>query len=554
MANFFDQFDEPEVGIKTSVPTLPAGTMKVSSAQQAVADKARLEVLENEVKDNPNDPALTKEVAAERKKQGEATPNFFDQFDNAPAPTLRERAQGALKKQPDSFMSRVGTGLADPIYGAAQLADKIPGLPRLRKFLTGSDTNMADVVRQRDSEYSAPEGFDAARMVGNVANPVSWMGGGAGALRAAGQGALQASLAPVNPDADFITEKGKQVALGGAGGAALSKAMGGFKPTAQAQALIDQGIQPSFGQSMGGWTNKVEQQATSLPLVGDAISYARNRASKEFEEAVVERATQGAAKTLDEANAHASRLYDEVVPFLKPTMQSVLNVQQTMRNALQNPELTDDGKKILTGLADKHFKNFGQLDGEGIKTLDSEFGYLARKYSAGDPASKTLAEEIYNVLGAFRIGLEHGLPPDLQGKLQTANRTYAQLIPVNKAASARADERIMPRALQKALARQKHTDVTRMRPDALIDNAVAVLPNTVPDSGTAGRVLLGGSTLAAGLLAPKVLLGGAAAGLGATRPVQRALVGNTAWQKALAPYDASTAAVLSAALRGKRDE
>jgi len=483
--------------------------------------------------------------------------NPFDQFDT-PAPPKREA---------DSFLSRAATGLADPIYGAAQIADKVLVNP-IRQAISPGATSMDDVIRQRDAEYNAPEGFDAARMVGNVANPVTWAGPGKGRVfsktaaalaarpvtNAAATGAVQAVLAPTNPDENFAVEKAKQAGLGAAGGAVLSKVLHGFAPTREAKALMDQGIQPSFGQSMGGVANQIEQKTTSIPLVGDAVSFARNRAQREFQEKALARATGGAPKTLDEANAYASQLYERVVPSLKPTREALQNVWGVLRSAGSNPELTMENQKILSGLVQKHFDNFGQLDGKGLKKLDSELGYLARKYAAGDPASRTLSDEIFNMQGAFRTGLEHGLPPDLQGKLQSANQTYARLIPINKAASQRTDEKLMPRAFQKALARQQRTDITRVKPDSLVDNAVSVLPSNVPDSGTAGRLMLGGGGLvgagALGML-PAYLGAGAVAGIGATRPVQRALVGNTRPQKMLQPFSPAIAAAMAAALRGK---
>jgi hypothetical protein len=463
-------------------------------------------------------------------------------------------AHPAPKRQPTSLGDRFLTGLADPIIGAGQIMDKVLVNP-IRQAISPGAASMEDVVRQRDADYVAPEGIDFARMGGNLANPLSWAGGGSGVVRAAGNAALQSTLAPVSADQNFVVEKAKQAGTGAVLGSVLSKTMRGFTPTKEAQALIDQGIQPSFGQSMGGVVNHLEQKATSIPLVGDAVNVARTRPMQEFEQKALERITGPGIKSIDEANVYASKLYDEVVPHLVPTKQSVQNVQSAMRNALQNPELTEQNKNILVGLADKHFQNFGKLDGQAIKNLDSEIGYLARKYAAGDPASRTLSDELYNVQGAFRTGLEDGLPAELKGKLQAANRAYAQLIPINKAASQRMDEKLMPRSYQKALAQQLRTDVTRMRPDALVDNAVEVLPSTVPDSGTAGRMLLGG--LGSGMIGqlPAYLGAGAVARVGATRPVQRALVGNTAWQRALAPYDAASAAVLAAALRGaKRDE
>ena len=134
---------------------------------------------------------------------------------------------------------------------------------------------------------------------------------------------------------------------------------------------------------------------------------------------------------------------------------------------------------------------------------------------------------------------------------------WRNLIPLNKAASQRADERIMPRALQKAMARQQRKDVTMADIDPLVDAGVKVLPNTVPDSGTAGRAMLGGGALVGGSALgylPQMAAVGIPAAVGATRPVQRALVGNTSWQKALQPTDPYFASLLAAALRNRKRE
>lgn len=485
-----------------------------------------------------------------------------EMHDDAIGEVLRKQFAPPPPKQPDSFLSRVGQGAMDPIVGAGQLAEKIPGLVQARKFLTGSDTGMGDVIREREATYSAPEDYDAARFIGNVANPLSWAGGGAGVLRAAGQGALQAALTPVT-EGNFAEEKAKQAALGGALGGVLSKAMKGFTPSKEAQALMDQGIQPSFGQSMAGTgrvgnaINQLEQKASSIPLVGDAVNWARDRPMKEFEGKVLEKIT-GKPMTLDEATAHASKLYEAVVPKLVPTQQATSNVMAAVNRAMQNPEMTPQSKDILAGLVNQQFASFPSLKGAQLKKLDSELGYIARKYQGGDPASKTLAGSIFGIQQALREGLETGLEAGDRETLQQANKIWKELIPVHKAASTRADERLMPRALQKALARQQKTDVTRMRPNELVDPAVAVLPSNVPDSGTAGRLMLGSAgAMGAGSLGvlPAYLGAGLAAGIGATRKGQAALVGNTKVQKALSPYDAGLAAAIIASLRAKpKDE
>lgn len=502
---------------------------------------------------------------------------FPDNMDDAAIKGVLQKKFGAPqqpaapeqpKQQPASVLKRALAGIADPGIGIAQIADKVLVNP-IRQLVSPGASSMDDYIREREAGLTAPEGIDVARMAGNVASPVNYMGGGTSlpaslaarpVAKAALAGAAGSAMNPVSPDDNFIEQKAIQAGLGGALGAGVSKVARGFTPTSEAQELINRGVQPSFGQSMGGFANRTEQNLTSVPIVGDAIGYARNRASKEFEKTALLEATGGPVtgfkgSTLDDANEFASGLYNSVVPNLRPTREAVVNVQQAVRNALDpqvTPELTDQNRQIFSGLVNKYFGNFGNLDGAAIKRLDSELGHIARSYAAGDPQSKVLAREIWNLQNEFRTGLEAGLTGAQQAELRTANTVWRNLIPLNKAASARADERIMPRALQKAMARQQRKDPTMADIGPLVDAGVKVLPSTVPDSGTAGRMMLGGGALVGGGslgVLPQMLAVGIPAAVGATRPVQRALVGNTAWQKALQPYDPEVAAALAAALR-----
>ena len=448
-------------------------------------------------------------------------------------------------KEATPVLDRLVTGFMDPVVGAAQIMEKtgVPGV--LRKAL-GVQSDMDDVSRRREAEYKAPEGVDWARMGGNMVNPMSWAGGGAGVGRAALSGAVQGALTPTSPDQNFGLEKAKQAALGGAVGGAVGKLVHGFRPTREAAALMEQGVQPSFGQAMGGAVNSAEQKAMSLPILGRAVASARARPTTEVGERAIERATGGAASTLDAANTHAEHLFDSVVPHLRPTPEVVQNVAQATNEALQNPRLGTEGRRVLDGLVTEYFARFGDMDGAAIKQLDSQMGHDIRTYMAGDPNHRALATALQAVQQAFRQGLEAGVPQELQGALRAANTTWRNLVPLNKAASARADEVITPRNLQKALARQAGRDVTRMPPDPLIDNAVRVLPNTVPDSGTAGRLFLTdpvGLAIGAGT--------GAVGALGGTRTGQAALVGNTRLQRAARPYADNLSALMAAALRGE---
>lgn len=60
---------------------------------------------------------------------------------------------------------------------------------------------------------------------------------------------------------------------------------------ADLQLLKGAGVQPTIGQTLGGWVNSIEEKAQSLPIVGDAITAARNRAKEQFNNADINRAS-----------------------------------------------------------------------------------------------------------------------------------------------------------------------------------------------------------------------------------------------------------------------
>jgi hypothetical protein len=399
--------------------------------------------------------------------------------------------------EPDSKLSRFATGLMDPVIGAAQIAEKT-GAPRLlRKALSHvapsiwvpeSDTSMEDVVRERDKNYKAPEGVDWMRMAGNVANPVNYAAPGASAARL---GALSGVLTPTQADDDLTTFAAKK--LGQAGlGAVAGRVLGG-KSTPEGKALTEQGVHLTPGQATGPASvlNDVEQKLTSLPFTGKVIEQGRRKAAEDVQGLVTQRATGIPGLTdVRKANTAVGSLFDQSVPHLKPNIEGFDGAVNALAAALKNPELTAENQKVLTGIVNKHFDNYASLSGEGLKKLDSQLGYLARSYSGrtASPQDKVLAEEITNVMMGLRQGLEQGVTPEVASMLRQANRGYRGMIPINKAASARVDELATPRALQKALAQQAKTDVTRMAPDSLLDPAVSALSKgIVPDSGTAGR-------------------------------------------------------------------
>jgi len=202
------------------------------------------------------DPALLAEL------EGTSTPST-----KVTDPALLAELEGTTPKaQPAGIFKRALAGIADPGIGIAQIADKVVVNP-IRQLISPGASSMDDYVREREAGLKA-DGFDAARMVGNVASPLNYVvPGGAATVRgmftsnapalwerAAAAGAAQGAMAPVE-GGDFWSEKAKQAGAGalvGTGGHALARTIGGLvKPTAEARQLMDAGVALTPGQAAG---------------------------------------------------------------------------------------------------------------------------------------------------------------------------------------------------------------------------------------------------------------------------------------------------------------
>ena len=455
---------------------------------------------------------------------------------------------GEPKPEPTGLGSRVLTGLMDPVVGAAQLADK--AINPIRQAVAPGAMSMDDYVRQRDAEYKAPEGVDWGRMGGNMANPLNYLGGGGGLGRMVGQGAVSAAMAPTEAGDDggtYLLKKAGQAGLGGVfGGAGGALTRGVARPTADAQALIRQGVRLTPGQAAGGFWNNVEQKLTSLPFAGDVIDRGRRRAVEDVQERAIERATgTPGLRTVRAANDAIEDAYDQAVPHIRANPGGIFEAAQAYNAALQNPRLIPEYRDILTGLWDKHFSQYSLLQGRGLKELDSELGSLSRDYLKGSPHDRVLGQAINDIKVAMRQGWAQGggMPAVEAGRLNAANRAYRGMIPINEVASRRADELAMPSPLRKALAKQDRTQVTR-RYDDLLDPAARTLTQTIPDSGTAGRsALQSPMKMALGLGASLP------AWLATSGPGARVLLGESRGQQLLGPYADPAIQAMIAALR-----
>lgn len=501
----------------------------------------------------------------------------------APAPWEEYGGKSEPKGPPVSRMEKFLTGAADPIHGGAQLLTKM--LPdslvqagnSVNNWLADKTGMVARLpeggvdqqVREREQAYQAQraaageQGFDGYRVLGNVASPANLAlasklpaaaSFGGRVLAGASGGAATSALNPVT-EGDYATEKAKQIALGTAFGGAVPAVMGGaarvVSPNAstnpQVQTLRQAGVRPTVGQSLGGWANTAEQKLMSVPVVGDAISSARRGAAEDLNRAAFNRALapvgqklpanlsgRDAVQYVDDA---LSAGYNKLLPNLTAQADQqfnagIGNLRQMVQTGAMDPRAAKSFDRILQNDVLSKFGGKQAMTGETLKRVESDLGQqISRLGASTDADQRLIGDALQQVRSELRTLVERSNPGQAK-ELKALNTAWANFKRPQRAAGALGAEDgiFSPAQLQnavKALDRSKdHARFAEGR--ALMQDlsgaGKSVLGNNVPDSGTAGRLMLGGgaSLLDPTMTAP-VLLGGGA--LMYTRPMQGLLSG-----------------------------
>lgn len=473
-----------------------------------------------------------------------------------------------------SAAQRFGQGLKDPINAGAQLLTQALPKPvveagnQLNNWLADKTglvgrlpTGGVDQqVREQELAYQQARGdrggkFDPWRMAGNVINPVT-LAAGAAAPEVAGLGWLGqaalggvvggttgAALTPVtegDPN-NFWGSKAKQAALGAVTGAAVSPVANllgrVISPKAstnpQLQLLKDEGIEPTLGQTLGGTWNNVEQKLTSVPIAGDAIAYSRNRAANQFENAAINRSQapigQRVAGTgfdaVNDAHLNVSAAYDRAKQALGGVTLDP-QFHQDLGNLTQmSSGLTPALQKKFADLVQNNVMGKATVGPNGLvmlpdtfKKVDSELGQEAAKYISNKMSS---AQDYGNAVKQLQQHLTENAyraNPQAAQMLGQADEAFANLARIEAAsrAAGNASGHFSPAQLNNALklADRSARGNQFARGQALMqdlgDAGQSVLGNRVPDSGTAGRVMMGLGTLGSLLHPATAPLGGAA--------------------------------------------
>lgn len=393
-------------------------------------------------------------------------------------------------------------------------------------------------------------------LIGKVAKGI-----GSGALQGGVYGASQAKAG----EAESGGEEGSTLgAIIGGGipivGNALSRVISPIaSQNTKLQMLLGQGATPTIGQALGGRVNAMEEKLSSLPVMGDMINVARQKAAQSIEPIAFNRALSKVGEKLPagmsgrDAISHTENVlkqkYDEVlnrIGAIIPDEKFSANVAnlEGMVNGLKMPQEAKDKFAFVLDKVKSSIDENGVITSDAYKALESALGSDARAL-AGEQSiySNKIAPAVSQIKAELSDMLQRQAGSAAK-ELKDVNSGWANFKILQKAASGVGAEegRFTPAQLQSAVkAADKSKDKSAFaRGNALMQDlseaAKTVMTNKVPNSFTADRALLDAGAMMLGHavnpVIPAGLLGGAAL---YSAPVQRALVSLAAKRGESAP-------------------
>jgi hypothetical protein len=383
----------------------------------------------------------------------------------------------APKAQEGAIQSGFLMGLKDPLTAGAQL------LPRGLEFVTSAGGMAPNVVSQFFGREAArvdemakaeeqayqearkargEEGFDIARLGGNVLNPANIavglragqaVGGVSKARQAVAGGAATGVLQPVVSEDGFTEEKAGQAVGGAVGGAlgsaaatVIGKAANPLISKAE-QTMKDLGIQMTPGQILGGQYKDVERFAEVVPLVGSYISNAKERAVFQFNKGVINSALKKVNSELpadvigrdavQEANNIIDRKYDEVLSKIKFSMTSdtYSDAVKAVNKAGLNPSQRAEVVSKLDNIVLQNFRTSARIDGQTYKGIESDLRKEALSYkNSATKAERDIGDALFDVLETMKKNLRRQ-NPEQTSALRRVDNAYGDIAVMRTAAA-----------------------------------------------------------------------------------------------------------------------
>jgi hypothetical protein len=427
----------------------------------------------------------------------------------------------------DSRLRGFAAGLTKPIDKLAELTMKIPGVPAIDRFLSDI-TGTPDVATHnaQNKEIRDNNTRTGYQMAGNIVGTLPTALAGGGPIR---QGALGGLLLSDKKDASgMLTDAAVGALASKAGDMVIGGAAKAAKPYVSkgAKALRDAGVPMTLGQlasqagegggKLGRFAGRaikgMEDRLAGLPIAGDIINPARQRGVEAYNKSVLNRALAPIGKSIPDdipvghdairfVGDQLSKGYDDLLPSLnanidKPFMdglQSVIDDTATLPLERQ-----DQLKSILESVFLNRQQN-GTFSGQALKDAETKLTGLVSNYSkSSDADQRALGQALAAARDEYRTLIERS-NPDAAPVLQALNKGWRELTIAEKAAAkvGNTDGVFSPKqyanaALMSDSSVRRRATARGTRPNQeLTDAAASILPNPVPDSGTAGRAAAG---------------------------------------------------------------
>lgn len=511
-------------------------------------------------------------------------------WDEAPQKIDTETQKNA--ESPSGFMR----GMRDPLDGSAQLLTHI--IPdsvvevgnKVNNWLadkTGLVAKLPEggidgLIRQQEADYQAQRaaagesGTDGGRIAGNLAATIL---PGAGATRlaqaanlgrvaqAAVSGGLVSALNPVVEGDSFALEKAKQAGIGAVTGAGVQKAIGGLSrlisPSAarnpDVQTLINENVRITPMQAAGGWAKTLEEKARSLPILGDAITASHRRGANDLNMAVLRRGidrlhqagaagdvTRAGSQGVQELRTAAGTAYDNLLPRMmadtaEPQFAANMANLRSLVNSLPANEARYFDDILAREVTQRQAPN-GMLSGENLRAAQAALRDKAASFiKSPDAYQRELGTALKQADQELRALIERS-NPQMSRELSLINEAYRVMKTAQRAGSSVAAEDgvFTPAQLHNAVKAMDRTKDKRAFAEGtaylqdLSGAGKRVLASQYPDSGTAGRLFLGGGALASGVANPAIPVGLAGASAAYIPIIQRLLTGAVASRPQLA--------------------
>jgi len=303
----------------------------------------------------------------------------------------------------------------------------------------------------------------------------------------------------------------------------------------EAQALIKKGIPVTPGQLFGGGAKRAEEMLTSVPIMGQGIIRAQQRAMRAFPASMYNDALKPIGVKIptdlppraayNKAKAEFNKRYTKVLEGVE------INVTDDLVNDIAR--VADDVRATLPAQQAKTFDDAIQsqifnravgdkLTGKAIQDIQKNFGREAYKYGTAPGASgydRALAEA-FDAVDEKMMDVLAKYAPQKATELKQINKAYSNFKPLERAAAGAEESAFTPaQALRAARAEARRQQGARAAGEARMQRqaelAKRVIGTEVPDSATPARAMTAAAYGALAGLPVGMSAEGALAALGA---------------------------------------